>query len=197
MAPPARAATSTGTKSLQEISAAKTLEVLQNDKNSVQTLSGLSHEEIQVLLPHIWQEHQQLLEIKRRYTVLHVYQERRDYFRARWRYRTVDDDESFHPHDLRETEWVQWSEPYLTATSDPQKPVKLCCCQDNPTPCEKAHAELGRLVPYEDALRPNQSDVWAATRNGIRLLRRVDYRRRALGNNIDLPQRSILFIQDG
>ncbi|KAJ9611215.1 hypothetical protein H2200_004398 [Cladophialophora chaetospira] len=46
-------------KSLQHISAAKTLEALQTDKNAVQTLLDFSEEQRQVLLPHLWHDYVQ------------------------------------------------------------------------------------------------------------------------------------------
>lgn len=52
-------------RTLQQISAAKTIDTLENDPNVTETLFNLSEEEKQVLLPHIWEEHLRLRKVER------------------------------------------------------------------------------------------------------------------------------------
>ena len=52
-------------KSLQEISATKTLKVLRNDENAIDTLFGFTDEQRQVLLPYLRQEYLRLLAIEK------------------------------------------------------------------------------------------------------------------------------------
>ena len=109
-------------KSLQNLAAAKTIEVLHQDENAVQTWNSFHSATQQVLFSHIWKEFSRLRDLEHS---CKAYQERRDFFGSQFRYHNTKDKAislEMVRRGLRE-ECTTW---HLYATVDPKRPIGLC-----------------------------------------------------------------------
>ncbi|KAJ9603409.1 hypothetical protein H2200_012187 [Cladophialophora chaetospira] len=139
-----------GSKSLQDIAAAKAVSALQEDEDAVRTWNFLDASTQQILFPYLWKEQRRLLDQERR---CKVYIERRDYFRSRWEYRTYADDERY-PRERAEALRTCSSANLIIPVSGGGKAFELCHCWDSAllTRCSKCGIDLDKFTS-RDVLR--------------------------------------------
>ena len=118
-----------GSKTLQDLAAAKTIQVLREDEDGIQTWNSLGSDAQQVLFPYLWEDYRQL---HKRDAYL-SYLERRDFFRSQWRFYEGAGDDLIKPASSE-----SWD---LVPSLDQKRPVSICS---------------GKLRPHPLILRPRK-----------------------------------------
>ena len=143
-------------KSLQDLSAAKALEVFRKDNDPVQSLTSLDPTAQQVFFPCLWQDYERLLGVERE---LHETQDcvrMRDYFGPKWRHLTALEDEIMmtyraahlvHEYGEMITQDLSIRQMCGTAPS-----IELCCCWESGGRCETAGICIQDLISSQQLL---------------------------------------------
>jgi len=134
-----------GVKSLQKLSAAEYLQLLQSSGNPVQEFCGLDADQQQVVFPHFWHDYQRLLKVERNFEAFRcrmpvadsrIYSSglsktkneapsaRREYFASKWRYRGEEDD----GHRGCDLDTGVWDQNNLVISAEPRSRLSLCPC---------------------------------------------------------------------